>query len=107
MFNFIKRLPSIAPADVQAKLSDKSIGFIDVRTETEFVSGHAEGATNIPLDMLPDRISELKDFKTVYVICRSGGRSVEAVGLLRAKGIDAVNVIGGTIHWKSSGLPMV
>ncbi len=35
----------------------------------------------------------------VYVYCRTGVRSGEAVDLLRARGIDAVNVEGGVLAW--------
>lgn len=35
----------------------------------------------------------------VYVHCKSGGRSAEAVDLLRARGVDAVNVEGGILAW--------
>jgi adenylyltransferase/sulfurtransferase len=35
----------------------------------------------------------------VYVYCKSGVRSGEAVDLLRARGVDAVNVEGGILAW--------
>jgi adenylyltransferase/sulfurtransferase len=35
----------------------------------------------------------------VYVYCRTGWRSAEAVDLLRARGVDAVNVDGGVLAW--------
>jgi sulfur-carrier protein adenylyltransferase/sulfurtransferase len=35
----------------------------------------------------------------VYVYCKSGARSAEAVDLLRARGVDAVNVAGGVLAW--------
>jgi len=35
----------------------------------------------------------------VYVHCKSGGRSAEAVDLLRARGVDAVDVVGGILAW--------
>ena len=35
----------------------------------------------------------------VYVYCKTGGRSGEAVDLLRARGVDAVNVEGGILAW--------
>ena len=35
----------------------------------------------------------------VYVYCKTGVRSGEAVDLLRARGIDAVNVEGGVLAW--------
>ena len=35
----------------------------------------------------------------VYVYCKTGVRSGEAVDLLRARGVDAVNVEGGILAW--------
>ena len=35
----------------------------------------------------------------VYVYCKTGVRSGEAVDLLRARGVDAVNVDGGILAW--------
>lgn len=40
-----------------------------------------------------------------YVICQSGARSLRAVEALTARGIDAVNVEGGTSAWLLAGLP--
>ncbi|MFL6166649.1 MAG: molybdopterin-synthase adenylyltransferase MoeB [Ornithinibacter sp.] len=34
-----------------------------------------------------------------YVYCKSGGRSAEAVDLLRTRGVDAVDVEGGILAW--------
>ena len=44
----------------------------------------------------------------VYVYCKTGVRSGEAVDLLRARGVDAVNVEGGILAWVAEiepGLP--
>jgi sulfur-carrier protein adenylyltransferase/sulfurtransferase len=35
----------------------------------------------------------------VFVYCKSGARSAEAVGLLRSRGVDAVDVVGGVLAW--------
>ncbi|GAB3086107.1 rhodanese-like domain-containing protein [Corynebacterium aquatimens] len=79
---------------------------IDCREPDEFAEVHAEGAVNLPLSnfaALTDRI----DFnKPVYVICRSGGRSVEASQYLEEVfDADVYNVSGGTQDWINAGLP--
>jgi hydroxyacylglutathione hydrolase len=38
------------------------------------------------------------------VICRSGRRSREAAALLTARGLDAVDVVGGMTAWRAAGL---
>jgi rhodanese-related sulfurtransferase len=48
-------------------------------------------------------MGEIPTEVTVYVICKSGGRSAKAVEHLRANGVDAVNVAGGTLAWIEAG----
>ncbi|MGB8022659.1 MAG: rhodanese-like domain-containing protein, partial [Candidatus Nanopelagicales bacterium] len=63
-------------------------------------------AVNIPLSLLPLRVSELPASKPLYVICQSGGRSMQASSWLARNGRRAVNVLGGTGSWVSSGKPV-
>jgi len=77
---------------------------VDVREPDEFASGHAVGAVNVPLGSITSA-SLPDESATVYVICQSGGRSLRAVDALTARGIDAVNVEGGTSAWMHAGLP--
>jgi rhodanese-related sulfurtransferase len=81
---------------------------IDVRAPFEHGAGRIPGATNIPLDELMNRVSELHDKETVYVHCRSGGRSAMAAQLLQQLGIkgDVVNVAGGLLAWEQAGFPV-
>src|SRR5665213_1853588 len=85
-----------------AALTDPTV--VDVREPFEFASGHVPRATNIPLSELPARHSELSASDSVYVICQSGGRSVQATQYLEAVGHTAINVTGGTAAWISAQL---
>ena len=42
---------------------------IDVRTPGEFMGGNVVGSINIPLNELPSRINEIKEFEKVIIIC--------------------------------------
>ena len=77
---------------------------LDVREPDEFAAGHAVGAINVPLGSLASA-SLPDESATVYVICQSGGRSLRGADTLRARGLDAVNVEGGTSAWLRAGLP--
>lgn len=43
----------------------------------------------------------------VYVICRSGGRSLKATAFLAQSGFDPINVLGGMGAWADAEKPMV
>ncbi len=84
-----------------------SIVLIDVREVNEYESGHVPGAVNLPLSELPARISEVPN-TTVYFICRSGSRSMQACEFCVDVGLtDVKNVAGGTMGWISDGNEIV
>ncbi len=72
-------------------LRNGSATVIDVRTPGEFAGGHVAGSINIPLNELPQRISEIKDKQHIVLCCASGGRSASATMFLQQNGIACVN----------------
>ena len=93
--------------DELAVLLAAEIPLFDVREPDEYVAGHVASAMLVPLGSVPSRVDEFPTDATVYVICKSGGRSARACEFLRAEGIDAVNVAGGTMGWLTSGRDVV
>jgi rhodanese-related sulfurtransferase len=79
---------------------------VDVREPDEYDGGHVPGARLVPLATVPDRVDEVPDEGTVYVICAKGGRSLRAAEYYRSLGLDAVNVAGGTTAWIDAGHPV-
>lgn len=80
-----------ASFDVRA-LMQKGAVIIDVRTPSEFNSGHIEGSLNIPLDQIGVKIAFLQNKKApVITVCRSGARSGAAAGVLKNNGIEVYN----------------
>lgn len=79
---------------------------LDVREGDEWQLGHAPGAVHIPLSDVPARYGELDPDADLYVICRQGGRSLEAVKYLVNMGYEAVNVVGGMVAWQQRGRPL-
>ena len=74
---------------------------VDVRTPTEFASGHVDGAKNIPVSELGTRASELgtDHARPVVIYCASGMRSASAKGKLRKLGFAHVFDLGGMSRW--------
>ena len=69
---------------------------LDVRTPQEYREGHIPGSQNVPLQQL-DKVEEVTENKdtVLYVYCRSGARSRQAVSLLKHMGYTNVHNIGG------------
>ena len=81
---------------------------LDVRTVSEFESGHLEGAINIPVEVLSSHLSGLNQNDELLVYCRTGNRSTTAVGILRENGYDRIyHMDGGIVAWGSAGFPTV
>ncbi|MCL1805555.1 MAG: FAD-dependent oxidoreductase [Clostridiales bacterium] len=81
--------------DVDALPRDGSVTLIDTRTPVEFDLGHIDGFTNIPVDTLRERLSELDNGKKVYVACSVGQKGYFALRILAQHGFDVYNLSGG------------
>ena len=81
---------------------------LDVRGEDEFLGGHIEGATLIPVGELEAWIGELDKGADILVYCGSGARSARAARILVEGGFTKVyNMMGGIIAWEEAGYPTV
>jgi rhodanese-related sulfurtransferase/DNA-binding transcriptional ArsR family regulator len=81
---------------------------LDVRPSLEFAAGHIPGAVSIPIDELPDRLSELPADVEVVAYCR-GAYCVlahEAVRLLAASGRRAARLADGMLEWRLADQPV-
>lgn len=79
---------------------------VDVRNPDEYLEARVPGVIPIPLPDLPERFGEIPTADPLYVICRSGARSLTACEFLATQGRNAVNVVGGTLAWIDSGEPV-
>lgn len=98
--------PEISVDELAARIAAGGAVVFDVRNPDEYEAGHVAVATLVPLPEVPGRADEFPTDGEVLVICRSGARSGQAVEFLRARGVDAVNVAGGTMAWIAAGHPV-
>lgn len=101
--NLFDSRPSGTPA---AAVPDDGY-LLDVRENDEWHAGHAPDAVHIPLSELNARVREVPTDRDVYVVCRSGVRSAQAVAAFNNAGWTATNVEGGMHAWEAAGRPMV
>lgn len=82
-----------------ADLVKKGAIILDVRSKSEFESGHIKGSINIPVDQLQNNFAKLKDKnKFIITCCASGMRSGSAKTILSKNGYTNVHNGGG---WRS------
>jgi phage shock protein E len=99
---------SISP-EAFLKAPPADVLILDVRSRTEFESGHVAGAINVPHDELSSRITELPGApdRPVVVYCERGGRAGKAATVLAEAGYsDILHLEGDMSDWRASGRPI-
>ena len=89
---------------MQKYQNDSTLVVLDVRTTEELSGslGKLDGIVHIPIQQIEKRINELYKYKEseIAVICRSGNRSNTVTRILREKGFNAKNVLGGMSEYR-------
>ncbi len=81
---------------------------IDVRTVSEYKSGHIPGAVNIPLDVLGTHVAEIPPDQKVVLYCSTGYRSAMGVMALQLEGRHLAMGFPPSIDgWKAAGEPVL
>lgn len=93
--NLLKGDVSIYHWDEIGDLDRTRALLLDVRTKAEFSLGTINGAVNIPLDELRERIGELPADKSIYVFCQVGLRGYIAARMLMGRGFASVKNLNG------------
>jgi rhodanese-related sulfurtransferase len=77
------------------------ITLLDVRPEEEYAHSHLEGAINITLEELEERLGDLPKSKMIVAYCRGSYciLSYEAVRRLRERGYRAMRTEDGIPNW--------
>ena len=90
--------------DVKQGLAEASLVLVDVREPHEFAAGRIPGSVSHPLSSFdPDRLP-LAEGKRVVFSCAAGVRSVRAIELAHAAGLDLrEHYRGGFKEWAGLG----
>lgn len=99
------RIKVLSPADFKQAIqnSNKKKQLIDVRTPSEFKSGHITGAINIDFFNSSNFTNAIQKFdkeNAIYLYCRSGNRSSNAARKLENMGFKEIyDLQGGFMRW--------
>jgi len=104
--------PTVDVVRLARLLEERSAGtesfvLLDVREAGEREVASIPGSVLLPVGEVRAGAPVPGDGGRVYVHCKSGGRSAEAVDLLLARGVDAVDVAGGVLAWSRDVDPTV
>ncbi len=97
-------LKSITTKELKVLLSKENIQLMDVRTPEEIKEGAIQTAffaNYFDVDFEEVATAQLNKSKPVYLYCRSGNRSRKACKILKEKGFEVINVLGGYQQWDS------
>ncbi len=104
--------PTVSVGELASLLSRRESGsasfvLLDVREPGELEVASIPGAEHLPVGRVRAGDTVPGADGRVYVYCKVGSRSAEAVDLLRQRGIDAVDVEGGVLAWSRDVDPTV
>ncbi len=99
----------VVHSDQLEQLAAEQAFLLDVRTPGEFAAGGINGAVNIPLEELRERLDEIPRNRHVVAYCKVGQRGYMAARALKHHGFEASNLSGGmnTYEHRRSAAPQV
>lgn len=90
------------------RVQGREVIVIDVRPPEEYRAGHIPGALGVPLQHLKRRLAEFPRNKDIVAYCRGPYcvLAVDAVRLLRSRGLKAFRLDVSVQDWHAQGLPL-
>ena len=91
----------ISPSQLKKRLDDPVPPLLlDVREDWELLIASLDGVIHIPMNQIPDRLSEIEKDREIAVFCHHGGRSGQVVAFLKQSGFpNVLNLTGGIDAW--------
>ena len=96
----------ISPIELRdSVVSGQQLQLIDVRSASEYGSGHVPGAVNIPMEQLEVRLADLTQRGEIVLICQGGKRASTCANWIHDRR-DVAVLEGGTTAWSKAGFPL-
>ncbi|OPA73077.1 ArsR family transcriptional regulator [Paenibacillus selenitireducens] len=95
-------IEGVSLQDLKKRMENGEVLLLDVRPKDEFEKAHIPGAISIPIEELEEKLASLPSNCDVVAYCRGPYclMSVEAVELLKTRGINAFRLEKSVQDWK-------
>ncbi|MDF2607997.1 MAG: ArsR family transcriptional regulator [Bacillales bacterium] len=95
-------LEGITLLELKERMDNGEILLLDVRPKEEYDVAHIDGAVSIPIEELEQKLSILPENCNVVAYCRGPFclMAVEAVTILKTKGINAIRLENSVHDWE-------
>ncbi len=103
-------MQEISAADLKKRMDEnEDVQLIDVRQPNENAVAKIEGAKLIPLGEIVKRMDELDANRETILHCKAGGRSAQAIEMLKQAGYsgELKNLKGGITAWSNEVDPKI
>jgi rhodanese-related sulfurtransferase len=98
-------LEAVRTGELVKRVRAGDVTLIDVRPKEEYLAGHLPGAISLPLADLKKRLREVSRTRDVVAYCRGPYcvMALDAVEILRRKGLRAHRLELGVPEWRARG----
>ncbi len=107
--NLVSSVGGVGPQAAVNLINHDGAVTIDIRTKSDFESGHIINSIHIPLGEIQQATDKLKKHKDkpLLVYCAAGNLSSQAVKELKGMGFDQTHALkGGLSAWRGENLPV-
>lgn len=94
-------MQNVTAPDLAASLArdeDRMPLLLDVREPWEFQICRIDGSVSMPMNTVPERLSELDADRPIVCICHHGVRSMDVALFLERKGFSRIINLSGGVH---------
>ncbi len=100
---------NVTPEAALELMKQQGIKVLDIRTASEFATGHIPGAINIDFHAadFETKLGSFTPEKPYVIHCAAGGRSTRSLPAFRKLGFKSIyHLNGGMKAWQNSHLPI-
>lgn len=100
---------NVTPESAQNLVREQGVKVVDIRTQSEFATGHIPGAVNIDFHAanFEESLRSLDPEQPYIVHCAAGGRSTKSLPSFRKIGFKTIYHLNGGIQaWNDSRLSL-